>query len=590
VISCRESDFGDAIGKFETAINKLALVCTVPGRKSRASEDTYKFCIHSSTKYLMFNNHRAVDAVPVDETLCPASLLSQVLAAKAEAVFMHSDLPGASSIQAGNALPNSTSGGSSETSVLGNELASAFSSLLDSHPNLRPALAQEDLSRSVVATKGKPKAAVVAADKDITLTTSIVPQGVPGADSSADLIRAQQVMGPFRRLLGACGDTAESAAVLSEVTAAAKPPNKTAARISKKDSGEFVLSRTSSAEILLQANESSVTKLPNFARGIDGIPQGSNSVRAEMLVVSEQVAVTAGLDSDVSQLLAKGGGTKVVKKGDPKAEEQTAKLVELALMSCEGAGLGPLGLSMVALPKLEFSERRRDKERDRIRSEAKSCQARIVDSEVTGKNINTSLKMSVFFSLAKMCMHQGLRTEAFGYIQHCESLAEATGQLRQIALAKKFRCDYEEWHGEAMQPSTAPSQNKLKRLQTLLRTIKQYYKAAIKCRDMNLYRDACKKMVNIFIEISCTPDPLGTPPRDFGTADDLAIIPPSQIDLNEESDMLWMKQFSKARAQHFMKIMKNAGKGELESIPQSAAPSRSMTRSLDRAETGESYS
>jgi hypothetical protein len=70
--------------------------------------------------------------------------------------------------------------------------------------------------------------------------------------------------------------------------------------------------------------------------------------------------------------------------------------------------------------------------------------------------------------------------------------------VHYIALAKRFRLDYEEWDT----PTFLLPDKLLQRLMDLLLVAKDYVKAAELCCDWNLRKDAYKRIINIFIDIS----------------------------------------------------------------------------------------
>jgi hypothetical protein len=559
------AQYTESMALFDRAIAMLARVCTLPGHKVSQDELVTKFKAHASTKYLMFNTMRSIDAASLDDLLEPAVLLAQCIAARAETRFLASDLKGATSIQLGKSLPSDKKGAQSETDELSTELSNAFNSYLDSHPNLRLSLAPDDGGGGATAKRGGSSRGV--SRGGLSLTTALIPQGTAGTDSSADLLQAQEVLGPFRRLLGACSGGAKSMAVTTETITAMKvlrqAGRSSAATAGKKTPGAvsggvgFVLPRLSSAENVLAATEDSTTRLPAFENALKNLPKCSNSVRSAMLVVPESFQPQSlTLSPSEAGAPPRSSGRQGGKGMD--ADTYTATVVEWALMICEGASLGMVGVPMIAMPK-DFSERRRDKERERLRAEAKGAREKLQDCLINNKPGNPAILMSVYSTMAKLCMHLGLRSDAGGHILIFEDLAANLSQPRTIALAKKFRVDYEEWLGDATTPSTAPSQAKLKRMQALLGFVKAYYEAGKVCEDNNLHRDSCKRLMNMYTDISNIPDPLGTPPRELSTLEDLVMYTDTQIEENEQNDILWMKGFSRARAIVVMREMKRIG-------------------------------
>lgn len=560
----------DMIGLYDRTIKILSRICILPHQKMSKSELTDKLKLHSSTKYLIFNIQRKMDATSLDSILAPAALLAQTIAARAEAFFISSCLPGATNIELGQCLPSDQKASLSETEILSNELNDAFRSYLDSHPNLSTSLTPDETATpavgKAVALKRQHSRSGSRATA-LSMTTPLTPQESVGVDSSPDLLRAQEILGPFRRLLGACSGGKEASGVTTETIQSMKLLRLSGRATASSQKGVRSaaptppsvgsLPRLSSADKMFEPTEESTSRAPGFENAVKSLPKCSNSVRANMLIVSENFQPRS--------LLAMGevsGSRGSRKDGSSKTHDPdiyAASVVEWALMICEGASLGILGVPMITVNK-DFSERRRDKERDRIRAEAKGAREKLQECLQNNKPNSPAVLMSLYATLAKLCLHLGLRSDAGSNIALMEDVVHTLNQKRPIALARKFRVDYEEWLMEATTASTTPSQVRLKKIQSLLGYVKEYYAAAKECDDFNLYRDACKRLMNIYVDISNIPDPLGTPPREMGTLEELTLFTATQIEESEATDILWMKLYSKARAIIFMRELKTIGK------------------------------
>ena len=553
---------------YNKSIKILSRVCQMPNEKLSESEIVEKFKSHSSAKYLMFNIQRSFDAVSLDSILEPAVLLAQCLVARAEVSFLVSELSAATNVSLGNSLITGKEGTLSETEHLSNSLSDAFRTLVSSHPNLGPSLTPDVdklPSRGASKSRGTSRNAN---RKGISLTSALIPQGTTGNDSSADLLRAQEVLGPFRRLLGASTGGGTATSITTETITAMKIARHTTGRStaasgtktpsSAAGGAGFVLPKLSSAGNMLEPPEDSTVRAPGFASALKSAPKCSNSVRANMLVVPEgfQLRSVGSVQADVNA--SRTGSRKEGNSTNVDPDKYTATVVEWALMICEGASLGLLGVPMISMQK-DFSARRRDKERERLKAEAKGAREKLQDCLQNHKPKHPAILLSVYSTLAKLCMQMGLRTDAGGHIAMLEETALSYNQQRPIVLAKKFRMDYEEWLSDATTPSTMPSQTKLKKAQALLVHCKSYYVSSKNSGDLNLIRDACKRLMNLFIDISNIPDPLGTPPREMGSVNQLAEFTDFQVEENESSDILWMKLFSRARAVNLMRELRSIG-------------------------------
>jgi hypothetical protein len=602
VLSSVATDYKTARLHFQSAIDALTTLCVLPDADVTERALRERFCLSLDKSRLIVDIYTTFDAVDLDDLLVPATLMSQCICARAEAVFLESELVGASRIQRGAIAEEDDS---QEATALAGDLSAAFNSLLDCHPNLRASLtpidgAADGLSKTDTTTQPTPTLTRTASSR-LTSTPSFalrpstadavssvlqpktlsIASTIPRTMSSqsvCDLLHVQEEMSHFRQLIFACVGSGDTKWVFNEIARNLKNAKAPKRLIDGSEAmakasleappvpgpplqlGEVAAPKTTFEQILAPA-PSSLTKSPGYAHAISLVPSYSNSVRFDMMAKVDTSKFVKFIqedsaDAESSQIKDPQSQRSVGSTTDVR--ENFAKIViEWSLMVCEGAGMGPLGLSMIAVPK-DYSERKRDKERDRIRTEARTAKEKILEI-VQAKNLNNQLKASLYAILTKICMHLGMRNEANNYLGTFDVLASSLNNVRLLTLAKKFRADYEEWQGEVTTSATAPAKVKLKRLLSLLNATKEYNKAASVSLDLNFIRDSFRKIVNVYIEIANAPNPSDVSTFEFATVEELKRYTAREIEENESRDIMWMKRFSKARARQFMDQMKAIG-------------------------------
>lgn len=171
------------------------------------------------------------------------------------------------------------------------------------------------------------------------------------------------------------------------------------------------------------------------------------------------------------------------------------------------------------------------------------------------RNIHGTI-LSLYFTLCQLCFQLNHRkdTNTFieKYINYCQT--NLRGNLHYLAIGYRMQLDYEEWiTGTTM--SSMISQHKLKRYQEILLIAKKYYNTAeqIKDLDYELYYDSWKRIINIFTDISAVPDTPGTPkpPSTETLLENLSMLTQDEIDQFEETDILWLKVYSRIRAKSY---------------------------------------
>lgn len=616
VLSAVATDYKRARLHFQTAIDTLTALCVLPDADLTDRALRERFCLSLDKNKLIVDIYTVFDAVDLDDLLVPATLMSQCICARAEAIFLESELVGASRIQRGAIAEEDDS---QETIALAGDLSAAFNSLLDCHPNLRASLtpidaAAETASKVEAATtittpaltrgassrlittpsmsmRPATSSTVTSVMQPKTLSISSVLPRTMSSQSVCDILHVQEEMSHFRQLIFACVGSGETKWVFNEIARNlknAKAPkrlidNSEAMAKTSLDSppvpgpplqeGEIPAPKLTFDQILAPA-PSSLTKSPGYAHALSLVPSNSNSVRFDMMAKVDmskfnKFSREESMDTD-SLSQTKEPQSQRSTNSTTDVRENFAKIVmEWALMVCEGAGMGPLGLSMIPVTK-DYTERKRDKERDRIRTEARTAKERLLEIVLT-KNLSNQVKAPLYAILAKICMHLGMRNEANNYMGTFDVLASSLNNMRLFALAKKFRADYEEWQGEVTTPATAPAKVKLKRLSALLTATKEYNRAANVSRDLNLIRDSCRRLVNVYIEIANAPNPSDVEFTELATVEELRKYTSREIEENETRDLIWMKRFSRARAREFMNQMKAIGASAADMAKETAA-------------------
>ena len=128
---------------------------------------------------------------------------------------------------------------------------------------------------------------------------------------------------------------------------------------------------------------------------------------------------------------------------------------------------------------------------------------------------------------------------------------------------------------------TGSPKDRLERLQELLILCKDYLSFAEATGDVHLRRDALKRLVNCYSDISQVPNPetsadaIGTgdvvsecnakytseglliPPeqQNFGTEREFKVFGAKEIEDYEKRDIIWLRRFSRLRAASYFKLM-----------------------------------
>eukprot|EP01041_Mallomonas_annulata_P006888 gene6888-13966_t len=274
------------------------------------------------------------------------------------------------------------------------------------------------------------------------------------------------------------------------------------------------------AMILRQRFHKSVKKggkAPSAARGPD---PGALAVRSEM------IAVKHTLQASEAQVW-----------------------IQWALSVCDGVGLGFLGLEGTADDVTDDATRKHPMEfyRD-VKNHLIDAEATLIPDE------DVSTRMLLSFALLKLCAQLNLRKECTGYVDSFETYAARVGDPEYIALSKKYRYDVEEWSNSAAQLTTSVA--KLRRCLLLLGHAKAYHRAADRTKDFQLQRDAIKRVMNVFSEVSQVPDSTGMN-LDAGSQQELDKLSPDEIEEKEKTDIYWLRRFALLRAGEYFRLLKN---------------------------------
>ena len=163
--------------------------------------------------------------------------------------------------------------------------------------------------------------------------------------------------------------------------------------------------------------------------------------------------------------------------------------------------------------------------------------------------------------LAKICFQLNLRRDCELVIETIEILTADMKNFTQnsdhvyIALARRFRFDLE----ELKIPGGSSAEGHAAKLQALLLHAKSYYSAAEKTGDVQLQRDALKKLMNIYSDFSNISYPESAPagynvaqgesyPPPVGNKEMLMAFTATEISEKEKSDPIWLRQFGRIRA------------------------------------------
>jgi hypothetical protein len=163
-------------------------------------------------------------------------------------------------------------------------------------------------------------------------------------------------------------------------------------------------------------------------------------------------------------------------------------------------------------------------------------------------------------ALAKVCAQLNLSRECGMAISVMEAIlvdlqtysVPPTAEPLLAAITCRCKLDLEEW----MMPLDIAMEKKVQRLLSDLQTAKQYYAHAEKAADVQLQRDALKRIINIYVEASGTPMARGEDPIADGSMESLMLYNVRDIEEREKVDTIFLRKFGKLRALAYLKKLK----------------------------------
>jgi hypothetical protein len=167
------------------------------------------------------------------------------------------------------------------------------------------------------------------------------------------------------------------------------------------------------------------------------------------------------------------------------------------------------------------------------------------------RNIHGTV-LSLYLTLCQLCFQLNHRKDANVFIEkylaYCKT--HLPGDSHHLAFGLRLQLDHEEWVTAASLPSMI-SQQKLRRLQELLGLTKRYFLLTERVRglDQELHYDAWRRLINLYADISSVPDTPGTPkpPSTETLLENLSLLTPDEMDQLEETDVAWLKLYSRLR-------------------------------------------
>jgi hypothetical protein len=168
------------------------------------------------------------------------------------------------------------------------------------------------------------------------------------------------------------------------------------------------------------------------------------------------------------------------------------------------------------------------------------------------RNIHGTI-LSLYLTLSHICFQLNHRKETNSFIEkylnYCKT--NLPGDSHYLAIGLRLQLDFEEWVTAASLPSLI-SHQKLLRYQQLLGVAKKYFHHTDRIKDLDceLHFDAWRRLINLYADISQVLDTPGTakPPSTETLLENLSLLTQDEIDQFEESDIAWLKLYSRIRA------------------------------------------
>ena len=180
-----------------------------------------------------------------------------------------------------------------------------------------------------------------------------------------------------------------------------------------------------------------------------------------------------------------------------------------------------------------------------------------VEKEILPNDISSQMILSCV--LSKLSTQLAIKSDTDTYTSQFFTKAKKINDPLYIAIALRYRLDYEEWdlygqtggesiiknmHGGKLTVGPSVLIKHLSSLQTLLQKSKEFINYAEKCEDLHLIYDSYKRCINIYMEIATMPNPYGDD-ADYANQDEIHQYDELEIESLCESEPSWLRRFSK---------------------------------------------
>ena len=183
-----------------------------------------------------------------------------------------------------------------------------------------------------------------------------------------------------------------------------------------------------------------------------------------------------------------------------------------------------------------------------------------VEKDILPNDIGSQMILSCI--LAKLSTQLIIKSDTDKYTNQFVNYAIKINDPLYIAIAKRYRIDYEEWDlsnqvsGESIiknmqggKLTVGPSVliKHLTALQSLLLQIKEFINYAEKSHDLHLIYDSYKRCINMYMEIATMPNPYGDD-TDYANENEIHQYDELEIENLSENEPSWLRRFSKILA------------------------------------------
>lgn len=169
-----------------------------------------------------------------------------------------------------------------------------------------------------------------------------------------------------------------------------------------------------------------------------------------------------------------------------------------------------------------------------------------------------STRAAILATMTVMSMQLNLKADTEKFSEEFEDLAKESGDDHLRAIARRTSLDCQEWLQSLERDEVLTGVQRLKQCQKVLEKTKEMVAFAKNTLDVELKRDAYKRIMNVYLDIGQGPPPFGSKGdvEIFATEAELDAVNPLDIEDNEKSDLFWLRKFSRVRALHYFKKMK----------------------------------